>query len=249
MKKTDALTLDMTLDGEGLLWQQIRRAIARPILSGTLPPGTRIPAEDDLMKLTGAAKMTVHKAIRSLAVDGLVERKPKLGTIVALRSTEQPVFEILDVAAHIGQASGQYGYRSRSITIQNATVEQASLLKTTPGAPLIVVICVHFSGEAVFQVEERLVNRTAVAVKPALFQKTPPSRWLVDHVPWTEAEHTISARPARGEIAELLGVRAGTACLVIERRTWNVDVPITYARLWHAGDQHKLFGRFKPPSL
>ncbi|MDB6013461.1 MAG: hypothetical protein JWL65_5711, partial [Gammaproteobacteria bacterium] len=29
------------LDGNGPIWQQIRRVLARPILSGEWPPGTR----------------------------------------------------------------------------------------------------------------------------------------------------------------------------------------------------------------
>jgi len=240
---------ELELDSEGPLWQQIRRAIARPILRGTLPPGTRIPAEEELMRLTGAAKMTVHKAIRSLANDGLVERKPKLGTIVALRASERPVFEIWDVAAHIRQAGGIYTYKPESFTTHSASPEDAALMQTDVGAPLLTVICLHYSGEVVFQVEERLINRAAVSVKPTLFRKIPPSRWLLDNIPWTEAEHMISANTAREKIAKLLGIRPGAACLVVERRTWNEDVPITYARLSHAGDRHKLIGRFKPPKI
>src|SRR5580693_10796768 len=86
------------LDGEGPIWQQIRRVLARPILSGEWPPGTRIPAEESLTKRFRTSRMTVGKALQSLAKEGYVERKRKLGTVVTDRAQERPVFEIWDVA-------------------------------------------------------------------------------------------------------------------------------------------------------
>src|SRR5579871_5664248 len=69
------------LDGQGPMWHQIRRVLARPIISGEWPPGTRIPAELDLTKRFRTSRMTVGKAVQSLAKEGLVERKRKLGTV------------------------------------------------------------------------------------------------------------------------------------------------------------------------
>ena len=63
-----------SLDGGGPIWQQIRRALVGPILDGEWPPGTRIPSEMELAERFGASRMTVCKAIQSLATDGLVQR-------------------------------------------------------------------------------------------------------------------------------------------------------------------------------
>ncbi len=38
------------------------------------------------------------------------------------------------------------------------------------------------------------------------------------------------------------------ACLVIERRTWSADNPITHVRLIYPGDSHRLVARFAPSS-
>jgi GntR family histidine utilization transcriptional repressor len=69
---------------------------------------------------------------------------------------------------------------------------------------------------------------------------------LLAHVPWTQAEHAITACEADERVADLLGLRHGAACLLVERRTWNEDAPVTLARLWHPGAQHRLVGRFAP---
>jgi GntR family histidine utilization transcriptional repressor len=73
-----------------------------------------------------------------------------------------------------------------------------------------------------------------------------PGLWLLGHVPWTDAEHKISAREAPPDIAGHLGTKPGAACLVVDRRTWNDGTPVTYARLWHYGARHSLVGHFEP---
>ena len=71
---------DLALDGEGPLHAQIRRAVAAAILSGRIPPGGRVPPEAELMRLFGASRMTVHRAISDLAAEGLVRRNRRAGT-------------------------------------------------------------------------------------------------------------------------------------------------------------------------
>jgi GntR family histidine utilization transcriptional repressor len=65
-------------------------------------------------------------------------------------------------------------------------------------------------------------------------------------VPWTDAEHIISAAPAEAAIAARLAIKRGAACLVIERRTWLGGDTITFARLTYPGDRHRLTSRFGP---
>jgi GntR family histidine utilization transcriptional repressor len=52
--------------------------------------------------------------------------------------------------------------------------------------------------------------------------------------------------PAGIDDAQLLAIPAGTACLVIERRTWSGAGPITHVRLIYPGDRHVLVARFAP---
>jgi len=80
------------------------------------------------------------------------------------------------------------------------------------------------------------------------FAVVPPSTWLVDHVPWTEAEHRISAGSADKATAAELNIDEGTACLIIERRTWRNGEPITAVRVVHPGPLYDLTARFTPSS-
>jgi GntR family transcriptional regulator, histidine utilization repressor len=95
--------------------------------------------------------------------------------------------------------------------------------------------------------EERLINLAAVPeAEAADFDAMPPGTWLLDRVPWTSAEHRIRAANADRETAATLGVQGGAACLIIDRRTWRLETPVTWVELTYPGDRQELYGRFTP---
>lgn len=235
------------LDGKGPIWQQIRRSLADPILSGQWPPGTRIPNETALTKRFHASRMTVGKAVQSLAGDGLVRRHRKIGTLVAERAQERPVFEIWDIANLVARTGGTYGYRLLECRKLGEDLEHRKLLGVPARTAILWMRCLHLSDSLPFQLEERLVNIEAapnITCQPLESQS--PGGWLLASVPWTKAQHEIYARAAPRSIAADMNVRAGTACLVVDRRTWNDGTPVSLARMWHAGSKHHLTGHFKP---
>jgi GntR family histidine utilization transcriptional repressor len=237
----------LKLDGDGPVWLQIRRALAQPILSGAWPPGARIPNELDLTAHFQTSRMTVNKAIQSLAAEGLLQRRRKVGTVVAERAQDRPVFEIWNTADLVARAGAAYGYRLLERQVVKDDPAKRTLLNVSRTTRLLWLRCVHLADGLPFQLEERLVNVDAAPnITGHPLDTVAPGPWLLAHVPWTEAEHTISACEAGEAEAAALGLKLGAACLVVERRTWNGDVPVTLARLWHPGGQHRLTGRFEP---
>ena len=55
-----------------------------------------------------------------------------------------------------------------------------------------------------------------------------------------------SGLTAPGEIAKLLQLAEGEACLLVERNTWQGDQPVTQVRLIYPGNRHRLVGSFSP---
>lgn len=235
------------LDGEGPLWLQIRRSLALAILTGEWPAGTRVPTELFLTAYYSTARMTVNKAIQSLAAEGLVERRPKLGTIVTARARERPVFEIWDAADVVHRMGGHYSYRLIECAMLAPASPVRAELGLTAKAAAIQMMCLHSSDDRPFQLEERLINvEAAPKITCQPLEDVSPGQWLLANVPWTEAKHTISARGATPTVAEHLALEPGSACLVVERRTWNGEVPVTLGRFWYPGDDHTLEGKFRP---
>ena len=66
-------------------YQQVYSALRRDIQSGRLAPGDRLPSEADLVRLFGASRITVGRAVRDLQAAGLVERRAGSGTFVKSR--------------------------------------------------------------------------------------------------------------------------------------------------------------------
>ncbi|KQT32110.1 GntR family transcriptional regulator [Sphingomonas sp. Leaf412] len=235
------------LDGDGPIWLQIRRSMALAILTGDWPAGTRVPAETSLTDIYAASRMTVNKAIQSLASEGLVERRPRTGTIVTARARERPVLEIWDAADAVRRDGRRYGYRLLSCDMLAPGAPARGDLPAPADAAMMRMLCLHSSDDRPFQLEERLVN---VAAAPRIVRQpletVSPGAWLLANVPWTQARHRISARGATAAVAGHLALAEGEACLVVERRTWNADVPVTMGRFWYPGDDHALEGQFRP---
>jgi DNA-binding transcriptional regulator YhcF (GntR family) len=76
------------LDGPDPLFVQIKRAIARQILRGERRAGDRLPNEVQLAVQFGVSRQTVHEAIALLAREGLLVRRRRAGTFVAMGRQE-----------------------------------------------------------------------------------------------------------------------------------------------------------------
>ena len=111
---------------------------------------------------------------------------------------------------------------------------------------VLAITCRHSADCVPFAFEDRLIDLAAVPeAASADFATEPPGTWLLAHVPWIEAEHTISAIAADQATAAALDIAAGAPCLVIERRTWRGAQTLTAVRLAYPGEAHKLVARFK----
>ena len=239
--------LSLVLDGEGPSWLQIRRAIARKIISGAWRVGTRIPAEMSMATRFGTSRMTVAKAIQMLAKEGIVERHRKIGTVVAIRAQERPVFEIWDVSDIVHQLGRTYSYKLLSCNFVGEDPEARAKLGASKTTQMLRMKSLHYADGLPFQYEERLINVDAapgITCQP--LESVCPSAWLLANIPWTAAEHVVSAIEADKHVADALDVKLGAACMLVERHTWNNEVPVTFVSLWHHGAAHRLIGRFTP---
>jgi GntR family histidine utilization transcriptional repressor len=232
---------------EASLHRRIRAEISERILSGAWPPGHRVPAEHELMAEYGCSRMTVNKALAPLAEQGLIVRRRKAGSFVARPRIHSVVLDIPDIAAEVSTRGEPYGYELLSRTVRIATAQEAAELGLDRPAQVLALRCLHRASGRPFALEERLINLDAAPeAADADFAATPPGGWLLGHVPWTEAEHRISAANVQKPVAAILGIAPTAACLVLERRTWRGEDRITHVRLTFPGEAYDLVARFAP---
>ncbi|MDT8758861.1 histidine utilization repressor [Sphingomonas psychrotolerans] len=226
------------------LYQVIRSAIEGRIMSGALRPGDRIPFEHELMAEYACSRMTVNKALSALANAGLIVRQRRRGSFVTQPRIHMAALQIPDIREEIEKRGHAYALRLVSHSIHPVDEAEAALLRLSPGRELLSLCCVHLADRRPFAVETRLINLAAVPdARHADFAAVPPGSWLLAHVPWTEAEHRITAAPAN-DAAELLDLEPNRPCLVLERWTWREAEAITYVRTAFDGDRFDLTAHF-----
>lgn len=223
---------------------RIKGDIEARIASGEWRPGFRIPFEHELVAQYGCARATVGSALTALGRAGMIERRRKAGSFVAHPQIHAAVLDIPDIGAAIAMRTGRY--RFEEIPIETATMKPQiedfgidTLLRAVAG--------IHHGGNGPFACESRLINLDAVPqAHDADFADEPPGTWLLDHVPWSEARHRISAVGADPDVARMLLVPRHTPCLSVERWTWRAGVPITYVCQTFRGDRYDLTASFSP---
>jgi GntR family histidine utilization transcriptional repressor len=228
-----------TRTGRQSIHQRILRDVEDRIVSGEWPPGHRIPYEHELMVEFGCSRMTVNKVMSELSARGLITRRRRAGSFVAAPEIEQSILDIHDFAAEAKRRGASYRYELLSRRVSGGKGDASGEALSLSGLH-------RFNGIPV-ALEARRINLTAVPeARNEAFDTVAPGTWLLRQVPWSEAEHIIRAIPADAATAEALDIPKGSACLVLERHTWQSGVPITEVRLVHPGERYHFVGRFRP---
>lgn len=231
----------------GSLHQRILADIEERILSGEWPPGHRIPYEHELTARYGCSRMTVNKVLTQLAGAGLIERRRKAGSFVRRPHSQSAVLDIPDIKTEVQALGLPYRFTIARRRKRSSTRADRDLLEMAEPGPILELVCRHDAGQRPFCLEDRIVNLSAVPeAEKEPFAEIAPGAWLVARVPWTAAEHRIRAEGASEEAAKALDIPTGSACLIVERRTWSAERPITFVRLTYPGPVHELVARFAP---
>jgi len=232
------------------LHERIRQDFETRILAGALAPGERLPTEQALMAHYDCARMTVNKALSALATAGLVDRRKKAGTFVARPRVHSMAMDIPDLGAQVAERGQAYRFDlalRREMHAATGRAQAPMEWKVDGSVPLLELEGVHFADGAPFALEHRLVNLTAVPeILDADFTGSSPGTWLLEHVPWTEADARITATGAGATEARLLAVEPGAPCLCVERKTWRGSEPITYVRQLFVAGAYELTAHFGP---
>jgi GntR family histidine utilization transcriptional repressor len=229
------------------LHQRILSDIREKILSGAWAPGHRIPFEHELTAQYNCSRMTVNKALSQLAKAGLIERRRRSGSFVRQPQSQAAVLELHDIRIEVEALGLPYRYERLERLNRRSSAEDRALLGLSAPGPVLALESLHFAGERPFALEQRLINLSAVTeAGEEEFLDIAPGPWLIGRVPWSEAEHRIRAMAADETIADALDIDPGAPCLVVERRTWSAEHPVTHVRFIYPAESHTLVARFTP---
>ena len=116
----------------GTTAEELVRAIADAIVSGTLPPGARLD-ETGLARRHAVSRTPVRQALARLVAMGLVERRPNCGAVVAtlgeehLRSMFEAMTELEGICARLAAQRMNASERSRLEALHYAAMRLVHL--------------------------------------------------------------------------------------------------------------------------
>jgi len=228
-----------------LPYEAVKASLRERIAAGGWHPGVRLPSERELVQQFGCARMTVHRALRELEDEGLIERRQGSGSYVAELHPISNLLRVRDIHAEIAERGHAHEARLVSLATEKASAPIALAMRLKRGAPVHHVQLVHLENGVPIQLEDRHVNPALAPDFMARdFTQVTPSHVLFEHAPLTEAEQVVEAVLADARQAELLAVPAGSALLMVSRRTVSQEQVASVARLYHPGARFRLVGRF-----
>jgi GntR family transcriptional regulator len=211
-------------------YRQLLQLIRTRILSGELPPGARLPTEDELMQTYGLARGTVRKAIEQLGAEGLVQTIQGSGSFV---STVHPYALPFRFAASNGDPAETFRVITKAIV--PASMSIAERLALPLGEPLIHIARLRLVGGAAVGFSERFLPLTLC---PDLLDEdlTRSSIHAIlvsrSELPLLRAVVEIEAQMLDEEDAALLQVAPKTPAIVITRLTYTAP---TRPAVWYRG--------------
>lgn len=212
-------------------WQAVQEEVRRRIHARIWAPGEMIPNEQDLAEEFGCARATVNRALRNLSEAGLLERRRKAGTRVALHPVRKATLSIPLLRKEIADRGAEYGYRRLDFRPGRPPADLAGKMNGREGDGFVRVMALHLANRTPFALEDRWINLATVPEAAGEdFTETSANEWLVENAPYTHGDIAFSAVSADAEKAGHLDCLPGAAIFTIERMTWNKARAITHVQ-------------------
>ena len=227
------------------LYQQIKDVVNTSIKQGKWQTGQKIPSENELVKLLNVSRMTVHRALRELTSEGILNRVHGLGTFISEAPRHASLIQLKDIAEEI-QEQGQ---THSSNVIMHLKIKAASMIagkmQLAENSEVFYLKAIHFQGTEPIQLEERYVNPQLVPDFMNIdFKAQTSTRYLMELFRPDEMEHRVQATMPDSKTRELLRMDELQPCLKLSRRTWKNDQVVTYATMLYPGDRYDLTAKY-----
>ncbi|MBA4177475.1 MAG: histidine utilization repressor [Leptothrix sp. (in: Bacteria)] len=231
----------------GAPYARVKQHLLAGLAAGRWAPGALMPSEAELVARFGVSRMTVSRALRELQAEGLVQRTQGVGTFAAPLHRVSSTLTLHDLHDAIVARGHRHEAQVHLQRAESAAPALAAQLGIAPGAEVFHTLIVHFENGVALQSEDRYVSPAAApGYLGADFTRLTPTQYLFEHTALWRAQYTVEATRATPQEARLLAVADDAPCLVVVRRTFTRQLPITIARLVHPGALYSLQGEFRP---
>lgn len=214
-------------------WLEIRAEIMRRISTRHYESGALIPTEQALSEEFGCARATVNRALTSLAERGVLERRRRIGTRVAIGANYSAPQINMPVLRHIVEQRGQsFSFEYRGISGARAPRQVRERLFVSDPADLDEHVTLFRANGAVLCAERRWLDASVFPeLTDEVMRRVSLNEWLAQNAGLTQLERRVSAYHAGEMNADrLLGCTADAPVLGYHSCAWIESRPISCAR-------------------
>lgn len=229
--------------------EEVRRRLMEDLLHGTIPPGGKLPNEDQLAERFGVSRATVREAIRGLLEAGYLTRRHGHGTFVSRAPLSAHALDTtVSYTALIREAGHEPGERVLHKEIREATDEEAERLMLPPDSDVVCVERVRLAdGRPVILSLDRIP--AALIGDMGLGRLDASLYVLLDWAGAPVRSATARLQPvvATARLARLLEAERGTPLMHIDQVDFDGGGrPVMLSAEWHLADAFELLVNRKP---
>ncbi|MDO5680257.1 MAG: GntR family transcriptional regulator [Pelistega sp.] len=227
------------------VYLQIKESVIQNIMNNVWTPGTQIPSEAALCQQFNVSRMTVNKALRELANEGLVTRHQGAGTYVAHPKYLTTLVKIPNIVKEIQDRGHAHSVQVLAQEVHHLSTQQAQELKLEGPVDLFYSCILHLDAGKPIQLEERYVNpKVFPSYLEQNWQDMTPHEYLMHEAPIPTGEYIIELRSPSTQAAKALKIHANEPCLVLSRWACVNQEYASSCVLWHPGHSYKFKGIF-----
>lgn len=221
------------------LYQQVADRLRRQIAAGEYPIGARLPPEEELCRTFGVSRITIRAALAQLVDAHLLQRHRGKGTFVAAPPVEHQLIRLTDFVEDMAAVGMQAASRVLLLHEEPASDGVAAELNLPGGTPVVRLDRQRFGDGNPIAVDTSYL--------PLRFGHLLDNSRLAEETIYQQLERrygiaidagtfVVEACDAPAEVARALGVRKGTAALLVHRtaRTEGGEVVFYQQRYYRA---------------
>ncbi|MBI1835176.1 MAG: GntR family transcriptional regulator [Burkholderiales bacterium] len=212
-----AQLLDFKPDGDSStpLYLQLANKLANGIHNGYWQPDEALPSERMLAETLEISRVTARKAIEMLCERGLLTRKHGSGTYITPK-LEQPLSRLTNFSEELRQRGFMPGSQWLSRDTGVASPEEILSLGLSPHSVVSRLKRLRTADNVVMAIESTTIPNQYLP-NPKLVTDSLYGYLELNNVAPTRALQHIRAVSATAEQAKLIGLKQGTAMLLITR--------------------------------
>lgn len=222
------------------LYARVEMLLAEKITDGTLPPGTQLPTEDNLIGRFEVSRTTVRKAIQNLANRGLIEIRRGKGTFVTHPKITQELTELTGFVEDMQALGHNPTARLIGKQVVAASEAVARQLALTTGTLVVRIQRVRLANGLAMSFDETYLPLEIGQKIITNDLETEPIFSLLEQkydIPLVEAEYQLEAVCAEPGVSQALGIETGSPIFMIERTSYSAgNQPVDYEKLHYRGD-------------